>query len=148
MQSYNSSELWDTGFVALALAESGRAAEFVTMARAAYRFIEENQILEDVDHRDRYFRDPSKGGWPFSNRAHGWPIVDCTALGLMAALMLEPHAQARIETTRLLDAVDLLLFGKTRTAAGAPMNDSGPAFGSRHSTPRTSSATSWSTARK
>jgi squalene/oxidosqualene cyclase-like protein len=110
MQSYNSSELWDTGFVALALAESGRAGEFVTMARAAYRFIEENQILEDVDQRDRYFRDPSKGGWPFSNRAHGWPIVDCTALGLMAALMLEPHAQMRIETTRLLDAVDLLLF--------------------------------------
>jgi squalene/oxidosqualene cyclase-like protein len=110
MQSYNSSELWDTGFVALALAESGRVGEFAGMAREAYRFIDQNQILEDVDQRERYFRDPSKGGWPFSNRAHGWPIVDCTALGLMAALALEPHAQTRIETTRLLDAVDLLLF--------------------------------------
>jgi squalene/oxidosqualene cyclase-like protein len=110
MQSYNSSELWDTGFVALALAESGPAGEFARMAREAYRFIDQNQILEDVDQRERYFRDPSKGGWPFSNRAHGWPIVDCTALGLMAALALEPHAQARIETARLLDAVDLLLF--------------------------------------
>jgi squalene/oxidosqualene cyclase-like protein len=110
MQSYNSSELWDTGFVALALAESGRAGEFVRMASEAYRFIDQNQILEDVDQRERYFRDPSKGGWPFSNRAHGWPIVDCTALGLMAALALEPYAQTRIETMRLLDAVDLLLF--------------------------------------
>ena len=80
------------------------------MASEAYRFIDQNQILEDVDQRERYFRDPSKGGWPFSNRAHGWPIVDCTALGLMAALALEPYAQTRIETVRLLDAVDLLLF--------------------------------------
>ena len=110
MQSYNSSELWDTGFIALALAESGHASEYAIMAREAYRFIDENQVLGDVDQRERYYRDPSKGGWPFSNRAHGWPIVDCTALGLMAALALEPYANKKIEPARLFDAVDLLLF--------------------------------------
>lgn len=110
MQSYNSSELWDTGFIALALAESGHASEYATMANETYRFIDENQVLEDVDQRERYYRDPSKGGWPFSDRAHGWPIVDCTALGLMAALALEPCSNRRIEPARLLDAVDLLLF--------------------------------------
>ncbi len=110
MQSYNSSELWDTGFIALALAESGHAFEYAIMAREAYRFIDENQVLGDVDQRERYYRDPSKGGWPFSNRAHGWPIVDCTALGLMAALALEPYANKKIEPARLFDAVDLLLF--------------------------------------
>jgi squalene/oxidosqualene cyclase-like protein len=109
MQSTISSELWDTGFIALALAESGRAGEFSTMAREAYRYIDENQFLEDVDQRERYFRAPSKGGWPFSKRAHGWPVVDCTALGLMAALALGPYAQTPIDTLRLLDAVDLLL---------------------------------------
>jgi squalene/oxidosqualene cyclase-like protein len=110
MQSYNSSELWDTGFVAVALADSGLGEEFATMAEGAHRFIDENQVLDDVDQRERYFRDPSKGGWPFSNRAHGWPIVDCTALGLLAALALKPHAKTPIGTARLLDAVDLLLF--------------------------------------
>jgi squalene/oxidosqualene cyclase-like protein len=110
MQSYNSSELWDTGFIALALAESGHASEYAIMAREAYRFIDENQVLGDVDQRERYYRDPSKGGWPFSNRAHGWPIVDCTALGLMAALALEHYVNKKIEPARLFDAVDLLLF--------------------------------------
>ena len=110
MQAYNSSELWDTGFVALALVDSGLTEQFTAMAQETYRFIDENQILDDVDQRERYFRDPSKGGWPFSNRAHGWPIVDCTALGLLAALALAPYARVPIETARLLDAVDLLLF--------------------------------------
>ncbi len=110
MQSYNSSELWDTGFVAVSLADSGLGEEFAAMARETYRFIDENQVLDDVDQRERYFRDPSRGGWPFSNRAHGWPIVDCTALGLLAALALKPHAKTPIGTARLLDAVDLLLF--------------------------------------
>ncbi len=110
MQSYNSSELWDTSFVAIALAESGRAREFETMAEEAYRFINENQVLDDFDEREIYYRDPSKGGWPFSNRAHGWPIADCTAFGLIAALALGPYAKSPIGTARLLDAVDLLLF--------------------------------------
>jgi squalene/oxidosqualene cyclase-like protein len=119
MQSYNSSELWDTGFVALALADSGLAGQFAAMARETYRFIDENQVRDDVDQRERYFRDPSKGGWPFSNRAHGWPIVDCTALGLMGALALAPHAQAPMETQRLLDAVDLLLFWRNKDGGWA-----------------------------
>lgn len=110
MQAYNSSELWDTGFVALALAESGLTEQFATMAQRAFQYIDDNQILDDVDQRERYFRDPSKGGWPFSNRAHGWPIVDCTALGLLAALALAPNVRVPIGIARLLDAVDLLLF--------------------------------------
>jgi squalene/oxidosqualene cyclase-like protein len=110
MQAYNSSELWDTGFVAISLADSGLGGEFATMAQEAFRFIDENQVRDDVDQRERYFRDPSRGGWPFSNRAHGWPIVDCTAFGLLAALALSPYARAPIDVARLLDAVDLLLF--------------------------------------
>jgi squalene/oxidosqualene cyclase-like protein len=119
MQSYNSSELWDTGFVALAFADSGLAGQFAEMARETYRFIDDNQVRDDVDRRERYFRDPSRGGWPFSNRAHGWPIVDCTALGLMGALALAPHAHAPMETQRLLDAVDLLLFWQNKDGGWA-----------------------------
>jgi hypothetical protein len=35
-----------------------------------------------------YYRHISKGAWPFSSRDHGWPISDCSAEGLKAALTL------------------------------------------------------------
>ena len=109
MQSYNSSELWDTALLAIALADSGQVDHWKTMAERAHSFIDENQVLEDIPDRDTYWRDPSRGGWPFSNRAHGWPIVDCTALGLIAALRLESSVQRPIPPDRLMAAVDLLL---------------------------------------
>lgn len=39
-------------------------------------------------NRKQYFRHVSKGGWPFSTSAHGWPISDCTAEGLKGVLGL------------------------------------------------------------
>jgi squalene/oxidosqualene cyclase-like protein len=112
MQSYNSSQLWDTGFIAIALARSSLASQFREMAKAAYRFVDDNQVRENVDRHDAYFRDPSRGGWPFSTRAHGWPIADCTALGILAALELEGTGviDTPIARDRLVDAVELLLF--------------------------------------
>ena len=40
---------------------------------------------EDRANRRKYYRHVSKGGWPFSTSAHGWPISDCTAEGLKVA---------------------------------------------------------------
>ena len=107
MQGYNNSELWDTALAALALAESGRT--FAEVATRAHAFIDANQVLEDVPEREKYFRDRSRGGWPFSNRAHGWPIVDCTALGIMAAVALADKVETPIALERLSWATDLLL---------------------------------------
>ena len=53
--------------------------------------------------------DPSRGGWPFSNRAHGWPITDCTAEGLKCALALEGRVASGIPEGLLRDAVRLML---------------------------------------
>lgn len=114
MGAYNSSELWDTALVALALADSGQEPRFEKMAEHAYAFVDASQAREDVPDRAAYYRDPSRGGWPFSNRAHGWPISDCTALGLMAALRLRRFAPRPIPEERLVDAVDLLLGWQNR----------------------------------
>jgi squalene/oxidosqualene cyclase-like protein len=109
MQGYNSSELWDTAFAAQAIVATGRQDAYRGALRAAHRFIEANQVLTDLPDRERAHRDRSSGGWPFSTRAHGWPISDCTGEGLKASLLLAPHVAHPIPTGRLTDAAELLL---------------------------------------
>lgn len=94
MQGYNSAELWDTAFAmqALLAVEKTHAvsAERTTPLLArAYDYLRDNQILDDVPEPARHYRHASKGGWPFSNRRHGWPITDCTSEGFKCALALE-----------------------------------------------------------
>ena len=112
MQGYNNSELWDLAFglqAVLAVPEALRA-EHEPMVHGAYRYLRDNQILEDVPEPEAHYRHASKGGWPFSNRAHGWPITDCTAEGLKCALLLEGKFEGEeIPLSLLRDSVRLLL---------------------------------------
>ena len=99
------------------------------------RFFERTQILStkisqntesydyetDAKKRNRYYRHISKGGWPFSTSAHGWPISDCTAEGLKAILNLhrdpiilsqlksEDRKATIVTPERLYNAVNVLL---------------------------------------
>jgi len=109
MQGYNSSELWDTAFALQAIAETGRVPECRAMVERAFAFVERTQVLEDTPEHEHYFRHASRGGWPFSTLSHGWPISDCTAEGLKAALALEPHLESPLPKWRLDAAVDLIL---------------------------------------
>ncbi|MBX3158525.1 MAG: squalene--hopene cyclase [Deltaproteobacteria bacterium] len=109
MQGYESSELWDTAFAAQAIVATGRAPTRRAMVQAAHRFIDRQQVLADVPDRERYFRGPSRGGWPFSSRTHGWPITDCTAEGIMACLAVAPHVTDPLLPRRLELAIDLIL---------------------------------------
>ncbi|MDJ0513888.1 MAG: terpene cyclase/mutase family protein [Methyloceanibacter sp.] len=109
MQGYNSSKLWDTAFAVQAIRATGRMAEARDTVHRAHGYIDRNQVLEDTPHRARYFRDPSKGGWPFSDRNHGWPISDCTAEGLKCAIALGDHVAEPIAGERLDDAAALIL---------------------------------------
>ena len=109
MQGYNSSQLWDTAFAAQAIFASGRLKEARDTVERAHGYIDRNQVREDTPDRERYFRDPSKGGWPFSDRKHGWPISDCTAEGLKCALALKPYVDAPLLNDRIDDAVELIL---------------------------------------
>jgi lanosterol synthase len=114
MQGYNSSELWDLAFTIQALEAAGASgalsgAQLDPVLEKAHAFLRDNQILDDVPEPERHYRHRSKGGWPFSTRAHGWPITDCTAEGLRCALLLEGRYQPAIPTALLRDSVRLIL---------------------------------------
>jgi squalene/oxidosqualene cyclase-like protein len=109
MQGYNSSQLWDTAFAVQAICATGRVNAALATVEKAHGYIEKNQVLEDVPQRETYYRDASKGGWPFSDHNHGWPISDCTAEGLKCAIALSPWVQEPIDDQRLGDSVDLIL---------------------------------------
>ena len=109
MNGYDSSELWDTAFVLQAIAATGRGDRIRSTVERAYKYLDDNQVREDVPQRDKYFRHASKGGWPFSTRDHGWPISDCTAEGLKAALLLDAQGFRAIGKERREDAAKLIL---------------------------------------
>jgi|LNFM01.1.fsa_nt_gb squalene/oxidosqualene cyclase-like protein len=109
MQGYNSTELWDTAFAAQAIMAAPASDEADAVLASAHDFVRDNQILEDVPSFDRFFRHPSKGGWPFSNRPHGWPITDCTAEGFKVAVALERTQRAPVPASLLRDSVRLML---------------------------------------
>lgn len=101
MQGYNGSQLWDTAFAMQAALSSGLACEYPGVLRSAYAYLDASQVREDCAPPLRaFYRHISKGAWPFSTRDHGWPISDCTAEGLKAALLTlsaEEAAAARGE---------------------------------------------------
>ncbi|KAL8056943.1 hypothetical protein ABFX02_04G151000 [Erythranthe guttata] len=111
MKGYNGSQLWDTALAVRAIVGTNLPQEYGFMLKRAHEFIKISQITSDSSG-SRY-RHSSKGGWPFSTADHGWPVSDCTAEGLKAAIMLselpsEIAGQA-LEQNKLHDAVDLIL---------------------------------------
>lgn len=109
VQAYNSSELWDTAFAAQALVAAGRVDELRGFAERAHDFVVTTQVLENPPLRRRYHRGPARGGWPFSTLEHGWPIADCTAEGLEAALALGDSLERSFPPERVTAAVEFLL---------------------------------------
>lgn len=109
MQGYNSSRLWDTTFAVQALLASGGDSRAADVLSQAHRYIDENQVRTDVRDPESAYRHPSKGGWPFSDQPHGWPISDCTAEGLKCCLALEHRVEAPLPPDRLTEAMELIL---------------------------------------
>jgi len=109
MNGYDSSRLWDTAFAAQAVARTAHPDRSRSLLDAAFGYLEANQVLVDVPERELCFRHVSKGGWPFSSRAHGWPISDCTAEGLKACLAIEAVTGKSLPRWRLDAALELML---------------------------------------
>ncbi len=109
MNGYNSTALWDTAFAVQAIVATPFAADYRQTLQRAYDYIRNNQVLADVPDRRRYYRHASRGGWPFSDRLHGWPITDCTAEGLKCALALEDIALKPIPEALLAASISLIL---------------------------------------
>lgn len=114
MQGYNGSQLWDTSFAVQAITAAGLAQEFSQCLRKAHSYIDTTQVKEDCPgDLSRWYRHISKGAWPFSTRDHGWPISDCSADGLKAALALaeldEKLVGPAIPDDRIFDCVNVIL---------------------------------------
>uniref|UniRef100_A0A8D2Q541 Terpene cyclase/mutase family member n=1 Tax=Varanus komodoensis TaxID=61221 RepID=A0A8D2Q541_VARKO len=70
------------------------------------------QIPDNPPDYKSYYRQMSKGGFPFSTRDCGWIVADCTAEGLKSVMLLQekcPFIKDHIPPDRLFDAVDVLL---------------------------------------
>lgn len=114
MQGYNGSQSWDTAFAAQAIISTNLIEEFGSTLQKAHTYIKNSQVLEDCPgNLDFWYRHISKGAWPFSTADHGWPISDCTAEGLKAALLLSKIPSEIVgeplDAKRLYDAVNVIL---------------------------------------
>jgi squalene/oxidosqualene cyclase-like protein len=109
MNGYDSSRLWDTALAVQAVARTPLNDRSRSLLDAAFVYLEAHQVLVDVPERELGFRHTSKGGWPFSSRAHGWPISDCTGEGLKACLAIEAATGKSLPRWRLDAAVEFML---------------------------------------
>uniref|UniRef100_A0A674J2A3 Terpene cyclase/mutase family member n=1 Tax=Terrapene triunguis TaxID=2587831 RepID=A0A674J2A3_9SAUR len=69
-------------------------------------------IPDNPPDYQKYYRQMSKGGFPFSTRDCGWIVADCTAEGLKLVMLLQekcPFIAEHVPTGRLFDAVNVLL---------------------------------------
>ncbi|KAH7298679.1 hypothetical protein KP509_25G053900 [Ceratopteris richardii] len=114
MQGYNGSQSWDTSFAVQALVSTGLLEICGPMLKKAHHYIDKSQVREDCPGDLKFwYRHISKGAWPFSTRDHGWPISDCTAEGLKAALILRllpsEIVGEPLSSERFYDAVNTIL---------------------------------------
>ncbi|KAG2668067.1 hypothetical protein I3760_15G143200 [Carya illinoinensis] len=114
MQGYNGSQLWDTAFAVQAIISTNLFEESGKTLEKAHMYIKKSQVLEDCPgDLDFWYRHISKGAWPFSSADHGWPISDCTAEGLKAALLLSKISPdivgEPLDAKQFYDAVNVIL---------------------------------------
>jgi lanosterol synthase len=80
------SAIWDTSFALQALTQALPHVDVRDPMKRAGGFLAEQQIRESfAGWQDNARIDPN-GGYPFSRRLHGWPVSDCTAEAMIAAL--------------------------------------------------------------
>ncbi|XP_076895364.1 cycloartenol synthase 2-like [Bidens hawaiensis] len=114
MQGYNGSQLWDTAFAVQAIIATNLIEDFGPTLKKGHMYIKKSQVLDNCyGDLDYWYRHISKGAWPFSTADHGWPISDCSAEGLKAALLLSKLPSELVDepldANRFYDAVNVIL---------------------------------------
>ncbi|XP_040375086.1 cycloartenol synthase [Rosa chinensis] len=114
MQGYNGSQCWDVALAVQAILSTNLVNEYGSVLKKAHYFIKNTQVLRDsYGNLSYWYRHISKGGWPFSTPDNGWPVSDCTAEGLKAALLLSRMpceiVGDAIAADQLHDAVNVVL---------------------------------------
>ncbi|KAG5606934.1 hypothetical protein H5410_028426 [Solanum commersonii] len=114
MKGYNGSQLWDVSFGVQAILATNLPQEYGVMLKNAHHFIKASQVRENSNgDAKKWYRQHSRGGWPFSTVDNGWIVSDCTAEALKASILLSlmplDIVGEVIAPHRLCDAVDLIL---------------------------------------
>jgi squalene/oxidosqualene cyclase-like protein len=119
VQGYHSSQVWDTAFAAQALVATGEVERCLPTLERANRYLDDNQVKRDLPDRKRSYRDPTRGGWGFSNKDNGWIVSDCTAEALRAVLAMRELVQAPMKQEELRAAVGYLLWSQDTSGGWA-----------------------------
>ena len=84
----NGVQVWDTAFTVQAAVMAGfdKTPGFRKALSQAQCFLDKSQLTEDLNDP---FRQPRKGGWPFSTKSNGFIVSDCAAESLKAVLMMQ-----------------------------------------------------------
>ncbi|MGC4122759.1 MAG: prenyltransferase/squalene oxidase repeat-containing protein [Myxococcales bacterium] len=107
------SHTWDTAFTVQAILSGPQATVEPMRAplRKAYAYLRESQMKTEIPDREKWYRDRRLGGWCFSDERHQWPVSDCTAEALSAAIALEEQIpeDERISERMLEEAAAFVL---------------------------------------
>jgi squalene/oxidosqualene cyclase-like protein len=120
VQGYHSSRVWDTSFAVQALVASGELERVQPTLESANRYLDENQVKRDLPLRERSYRDPTRGGWGFSQKDNGWIVSDCTGEALRAVIGVRSHVQAPMSQADMRAGIDYLLWSQDASGGWAP----------------------------
>jgi lanosterol synthase len=122
MNGTNGVQVWDTSFTIQAVVEADLAEDpkWKPMLTNALRYLDNEQIREEVPDRELCYRQSRKGAWPFSTKIQGYTVSDCTSEALKAILQLQKlHGyEVVVSEERLHDAVDVLLTMQNKHSRG------------------------------
>ncbi|EAQ86439.1 hypothetical protein CHGG_07692 [Chaetomium globosum CBS 148.51] len=109
----NGVQCWDTAFAIQAVMDAGLTEDprWRPMLLKALKFLDDQQIRENVKDQDKCYRQQRKGGWAFSNKDQGYAVSDCVSEALKSVIILQktPGFPTLIDDQRIFDAIDTLL---------------------------------------
>ncbi|KAH7152024.1 oxidosqualene:lanosterol cyclase [Dactylonectria estremocensis] len=110
----NGVQCWDTAFLIQAVFEAGLQDDkrWHPMLMKSLNYLERQQIRENCVDQEKCYRQPRKGGWPFSNKDQGYGVSDCISEALKAIILLQKEGgfPQVLKDQRIFDAIDTLLL--------------------------------------
>lgn len=114
VQSIHGAHTWNTSFALQTLVISGVSdhPDLRGCTEDAYKFLLEQQFLDDWPDSPPCHRPSRLGGWPFTTRYHGSTCSDCTGEALKAILLVESQTNIpRLSTEKNIRlAIDHMLM--------------------------------------
>lgn len=109
----NGVQCWDTAFAIQSVMDAGLTEDprWRPMLMNALKYLDGQQIRENVEDQAKGYRQQRKGGWAFSNKDQGYAVSDCVSEALKSVIILQqtPGFPTLVDDRRIFDAIDTLL---------------------------------------